>query len=133
MHPPDAHQVRDPPGQHPCLAGAGARNDQHGAVGVHDGLALRRVQALEQFVLAHLAPSRPFLGCRCLVTGRRLPVGAGRTGGSKAALNRSGKRVSDMARQAYAAAPPPIAGARPHRPLRVEWWTDPIRERPFPA
>ena len=113
MHPADADQVRDPPGQHPGLAGAGTRDHEHRAVGMHDGLALRRVQAVEQFVLAHLAPCRPFLGCRRLLTGRGRSLGAGRTGGSKAALNRSGKRVSDMARQAYAAAPPPIAGARP--------------------
>ncbi len=75
MHPADAHQVRDPPGQHPRLAGAGARNDQHRAVGVHDGLALRRVQPVEQFVLAHLPPRRPFLGTRRLLAGRRLLTG----------------------------------------------------------
>jgi hypothetical protein len=75
MHPADAHKVRDPPRQHPRLAGAGTRNDEHRAVGMHDGLALRRVQALEQFVLAHLAPRSPFLGSRRLLTERRLSTG----------------------------------------------------------
>ena len=47
-----ADQVGDPPGQHPGLARAGAGHHQHGAAGVQHGLALRRVEAGEQFLLA---------------------------------------------------------------------------------
>ena len=62
MHVADADQVRDPPGQHPGLAGAGSGHDQHRTAGVHDGLALRRVEAGEQLLLADLAARRS-AGC----------------------------------------------------------------------
>jgi hypothetical protein len=41
-------QVRHPVGQHPRLAGAGARHEQQGAAGVGDRLPLDGVQLLEE-------------------------------------------------------------------------------------
>ena len=42
------HEVGDPVRQGPRLAAAGARDDEHGTLGVQDGLALDVVQAVEQ-------------------------------------------------------------------------------------
>ena len=48
MHIAFGHQVGDPAGQHPGLAGARAGHDQHRAAGVHHRFSLRHVEAVQQ-------------------------------------------------------------------------------------
>ncbi len=58
----EAHQVRDPPGQHPRLARPRAGHHQHRRARVQHRLALRRVEVGQQLVLGDaLAPHRAVL------------------------------------------------------------------------
>ncbi|MPN53412.1 hypothetical protein SDC9_201076 [bioreactor metagenome] len=59
MDVPDAHQVRDPAGQHPSLARPGTGHHQHRAAGVQHRFSLRRVQIGDQLILGHLVAAGP--------------------------------------------------------------------------
>jgi hypothetical protein len=47
---PDTEQVRDPVGDHARLAAAGTGEDQQRAVAGQDGVALGRIQVVEQML-----------------------------------------------------------------------------------
>ena len=84
-HVAGGQQVGDPVGQHPGLAGAGAGHDEQRAALVDDGLALLRVEPLEQLLRVALGRRR-WLGGRAdlaAASGSRARRAAGRGDGRR--------------------------------------------------